>query len=89
MPMNTTPRPVNAIAEIMSSPDWTAGEKWVVQWQFRFLGDFGQALAECICRADEANLARLSRAFPDEVSGYCSWAHGDLGNRLRDAGLEI
>jgi hypothetical protein len=67
---------------------WTAGEKWVVKWQFRLLGDFGTALAEAICRADDTNLARIAKGFPDEVAGFLAWNRGDLAQRLRAAGFQ-
>lgn len=39
--------------------------------------------------ADEENLARLARGFPVEVAGFNQWRAGDLGQRLRAAGLGI
>jgi len=49
------------------------GEEFIVKWQFRLLGDFKKALAECIMRADDGNLARLEHGFPDEVKGYLDY----------------
>ena len=77
------------IREILTSNEWTEAEKAVVKWQFRITGDFGKALWEAICRADEDNLERLSRGFPTEVEGYTAWTRGDLGYRLRQTGLPI
>lgn len=77
------------IERILTSPDWTDGEKAVVMWQYRLHGDFHTALFNAIKTADQHNLARLERGFPDEVSGFRAWAWGDLGKRLRAAGLSI
>ncbi len=68
---------------------WTNAEKAVIKWQFRLNGDFKTALWEAIKRADEGNLDRLALGFPDEVAGFRQWAHGNLGTRLRQAGLEL
>ena len=75
--------------EILASLDWSLAEKAVVKWQLRLYGDFYTALWQAIARADEGNLARLALGFPNEVEGYKAWAWGDLGRRLRAAGLEI
>lgn len=80
---------LNTIKEFLASPDWTESEKWVIKWQFHELGDFQSALAEAIKRADDDNLVRLGRGFPTQVGGFIQWNRGDLGRRLRDAGLEI
>lgn len=49
-------------------------EKFIVMWQYRLLGDFKKTLIECIMRADDDNLIRLSLGFPDEVKGYEKYA---------------
>ena len=48
----------------------TPEEDIIVQWQYRYLGDFRTALFEAICLADENNLYKLSLGFPIEVEGY-------------------
>ena len=53
----------------------TPEEDWVAQWQYNHLGDFHGALFEAICRADERNLYLLSLGFPNEVSGYKTYAN--------------
>lgn len=83
------PATMEEISRILDSPDWTAGEKAVVEWQFHLHGDFMAALFEAIKVADTDNLARLERGFQDEVGGFRAWAWGDLGRRLRAAGLSI
>ena len=93
---DTAPAPLpddahtRAILAVINSPDWTAAEKWVVKWQYqhslKFLGHFEAALAEAIMRADEDNLAKLHRGFPDQVEGFMAWSRGDLAKRLRAAG---
>ena len=77
------------IGQFLSSPHWTESEKWVIMWQFNLLGDFQTALASAIKLADEDNLERLRRGFPMQVAGFLQWSQGNLGNRLRNAGLEI
>lgn len=77
------------VGTFLESEEWTNAEKWVLRWQFGLLGDFQTALADAIKRADYTNLARLELGFPDEVAGFTAWNRGDLGTRLRNAGLEI
>jgi hypothetical protein len=78
------------IMTILVSQDFDVSDKLVVRWQFRLLdGDFERPLWECIKCADSDNLERLSRGFPTEVEGFRRWAYGDLGYRLRAAGLSI
>ena len=77
------------IGEFLASPDWTPGEKAVIKWQYRLLGNFHTALYNAIKFADGNNLDRLALGFPDEVAGFRAWAFGDLGRRLRAKGLEI
>ncbi len=76
------------INEILESDQFSPGEKWIVRWQFRLLGDFNKALAETIIRADDNNLHRLSLGFPDEVGGFLEWNRGGLAERLKEAGLD-
>lgn len=78
---------MEAVHKMLASPDWTEGEKWVVRWQWRLLGDFQQALSEAIKRADDGNLDRLRLGFPDQVAGFLAWNRGDLAQRLRAAGV--
>lgn len=77
------------IGELLESPDWTDGEKLVIQWQFRLLGSFHTKLFELLASADLENLARLSLAYPEAAGGYQAWIYGDLGERLRKAGLPV
>ncbi len=77
------------IRDILNSAEWSAGEKAVVKWQFRLHGHFLTALWVAITKADETNLRKLERGFPDEVEGYRAWTRGDLAKRLREIGLEI
>jgi len=46
------------------------GTQHLVEWQYHFSGDFNRALFEVIGRADEINLYRLARGFPEEVEAY-------------------
>ena len=68
---------------------WTESEKWIIKWQFGYLGDFEEALATLLSKADDQNLMRLMLAFPMQTAGFLAWRNGDLGTRLRAAGLEI
>lgn len=77
------------IAKILDSDAFDASDKWVVEWQYGFLGDFETALAVAITKADEMNLIRLANVFFKQVEGYRRWTRGDLGERLRKAGLSI
>ena len=74
---------------VLDGDQFTAGEKWVVRWQYSLFGDFNKALANAIIRADERNLIRLRKGFPDEVDGFLAWNRGDLAPRLREAGLDL
>lgn len=44
-----------------------------LEYQFHFCGDFYEALFQAIGRADEGNLARLEKGFPEEVHAYILW----------------
>lgn len=83
------PATMQEVGAILRSEDLTEGEKIIVKWQFRILGDFQTALMEAIGRADDDNLERISRGFPDHVSGFMAWSRGGLGQRLRKMGLDI
>ena len=83
------PASYEKIGELLASDQWTAAEKWVIKWQYRLLGDFNTALATAIVRADDTNLFKLGLGFPDQVHGFLAWSRGDLGERLRKAGLDI
>jgi hypothetical protein len=78
-----------SVDQVLNSNLWTPGEKAVVKWQFRKFGHFFTALFGTMARADEENLTKLALGFPDEVAGFREWAHGNLAERLRKAGLEI
>jgi hypothetical protein len=88
MPANTAD-----IARFLASPVWLEGEKAVIRWQFHWWFDddeeFKPRLWDAIEIADEHNLARLEAGFPVEVAAFRAWRDGDLGERLRAAGLGI
>lgn len=81
---------MDQIAEFLrdDSP-WIDSEKWVIRWQFGLLGDFQTALAHAIALADDMDLVYLGWAFPVQVQGFRDWQSGNLGRRLREAGLDI
>jgi len=64
----------------------TEAEKFVFNWQYkRAMGSFRTALTEAIIRADFTNLARLYKAFPDEVVGHVAYGHNpDWWPRVQD-----
>ena len=45
-------------------------EKIVYMWQYKMLGGFKSELMKVISRADNDNLDKLEKGFPDEVIGY-------------------
>lgn len=77
------------IGEILKSDQFNESDKWVVMWQFGYLGDFQRLLSSAIKQADENNLRKLAMGFPVEVEGFIRWSQRDLGERLRAAGLDI
>ncbi len=90
------------IDKVLSSPEFTEGEKNFVKWQIRQCGGFYRSLWEAIARADYENLTRLGQGFPSEVAAWKSWngawtyggigvSHGpgSLYERLKAAGLEL
>ena len=56
------------------------------------LGGFHTALFFAIEKADDINLERLAKGFPDEVAGYRAWAYNEpysLYRKLKATGLNI
>lgn len=80
---------VEKVREILASKQFTETEKFIVKWQFGMLGSFKAALVDVIKLADEDNLAKLAKGFPEEVAVFIAWNAGDLAERLREAGLEV
>lgn len=84
------PASYSEIQTILQSKDFDESDKWVVRWQFGLLdSDFEKPLAKAIVAADEDNQERLALGFPVEVTGIRRWRSGDLGQRLRNAGLRV
>ena len=54
----------------MNLENLTEGERFIVMWQYRILGDFKSALIEAIARADTSNRSALAKGFPVEVEAY-------------------
>lgn len=44
-----------------------------MEYQFNWSGDFFTYLFRAISLADESNLAKLARGFPEEVEAYKTW----------------
>ena len=51
-----------------------AEEQAIIEWQYHMMGSFRKAIMEAICLADETNLEKLRRCFPDEVGGYIRYS---------------
>lgn len=51
----------------MSLDNLTKGERFIFEWQYGMSGGFMRALARVITLADDINLARLAKGFPEEV----------------------
>jgi len=79
--------PQKLVQQALESDGWTAGEKWVLKWQYMMHSHFQTALAEVICLADEGNMERLHHGFPDAVEAFLAWRDGDLGKRFAAVGL--
>ena len=79
------------IIPFLTSPDWTEGEKTIIEWRFDMIdpGSFKGRLMSTISHADLWNLNKLKKGFPELVDAYMHFTHGDLGTRLREAGLKI
>lgn len=77
------------IGMLLSSDKFTDGEKLLIEWQFGMSGDFYKALWQAIGRADGSNLMKLGMGFPAEVRAYMQWTQGNLGERIRDMGVNI
>lgn len=76
----------NAIQRHQHEPGVESLIKWVCKWH---KSSFYEALWEAIAKADETNLEKLERGFPDEVAAFHDWHYGDLADQLREEGLDI
>lgn len=65
------------------------GDRAAVKWQYcrATMGRFEDRLWSTIEHADSGNLARLSKGFPEHVTGYLKYTKGDLAQRLKAAAL--
>lgn len=73
----------------MKLENLTVGERFIVDWQYGMMGGFNTALKEAIISADEGNLGRLAKGFPDEVFAYMNFTRVDrwwqnLQKKIRD-----
>ena len=80
---------LSTVGALLISDQLSESEKWVVKWQLGLLGDFQEALAVAITRADDNNLMALSLGFPEQVAGLRAWRQGGLAEKLRRMGLEL
>lgn len=77
------------IVEILASSEWSTVAKTAIRWQYKMQGDFEKALWGALVLADEQNLERFRLGYGVEVATLLEWRHGDIGKRLREAGLDI
>lgn len=75
------------IERILQSDFFTNGEKEYVKLQFGMSDGFYAALWEAIAHADDENLARLEKGFPEEVAAFRTFKSGDLRRLLKAEGL--
>ena len=55
--------------------DLTKGEKFIFDWQYNQLNTFGYALIELLKLSEIVELNKLSRGFPDEVTGFMDYSY--------------
>ena len=49
------------------------GERFIFEWQYRIAGSFGKALAEAMALADDSNLEKFRKGFPEEVEALLKY----------------
>lgn len=76
-----------AAHKAIGSGELSTTEEIILRWQWGLYGDFFSSLMETIAHADESNLERLARAFPDEVTAYRAWTTTWIAETLRHRGL--
>lgn len=59
-----------------------------LEFQFHRSGDFITALFNAIGKADDGNLDRLAKGFPEEVEAHKTWTRIGTEEVLRKAGEE-
>jgi hypothetical protein len=80
------------LAAFLRSPEFTDAEKFVARCQLPDLahpGNWERKLWAVLCAADELNLEKLARGYPAEAGAFREWSRGNLGERMRAAGLPI
>jgi hypothetical protein len=50
-----------------------------LEWQYQFTGDFYTHLFRAIAQADDQNLERLAKGFPEEVEAHVTWTVQGVG----------
>lgn len=71
-------------AAIMTSDQFTAGEKFICQAEYAnaTLSGFESALWSLLAVADESNRARLALGYPEHVAALRQWTRGNLRQRF-------
>jgi hypothetical protein len=70
------------------SENMTEAEKdYIFDFQFHHAGSFMETLYKLIHLADEKNLEKLRKGFPNEVAAVLAWTQGDLVDRATAAGI--
>jgi hypothetical protein len=80
------------LGEVLASADFSPAEKLIISCQFPDfirLGSWEMAFWQALCAADGVNLKKLACGFPTEVEALECWRHGNLGERIRAAGLSV
>lgn len=62
---------------------FTKLESIIFRWQFKLMGGFETKLMDAIVLADEDNIAKLTKAYPDHVLAIIHWRHGHLHDELK------
>jgi hypothetical protein len=78
---------------VMASEKFTLAEKRLFEIQFPcFLArpsNFVEKLFMLLLACDEPNLAKMERAFPDEVEAVRCWRRGNLESRFSAVAKEL
>lgn len=82
----TTKNPYTGIVLVGGEP-FDRADRAAIKWQYSkaTMGSFEKALWGAIENADEFNLLRLERGFPEELQGFKNWTRDNLATRLQAA----
>jgi len=70
--------------------DLTQGQMFIIEWQYRSIGDFKKALIELMCLADDRNLERIAKGYPVEARAYtCYKSQEDWWQSTQEQAMEL